>query len=289
MNKKAFSLIELSIVILIIGILIAGVTQGSRLVRQFQLTNAKTLTQSSAVNSIKDLVLWLEPTMDNSITSATNANNPEDGDKISAWNDSNSQLSQKINVSQATSGNQPTYVSKGIGNLPTLSFGGAHFLDNTSSVPIPAGYKQYTIFAVWQTNSSSAVRLIVHQRGPLSCLGDRAGIFITSTNVNGWGCASGDVIASAYSVNTPYNAIYRVDSTQANNVTIYLNGSQTGPTAAALNNIGTSAFAVGYGDSSSAYYFSGYISEIIVFTRALKSSEISDIRAYLSKKYGFAA
>jgi prepilin-type N-terminal cleavage/methylation domain-containing protein len=39
--SKAFSLKELSIVVLIIGILIAGVTQGSRLVRQSRLSTAQ--------------------------------------------------------------------------------------------------------------------------------------------------------------------------------------------------------------------------------------------------------
>lgn len=38
--KKAFSLIELSIVILIIGILVTGVTQSSRLVRQMKIASA---------------------------------------------------------------------------------------------------------------------------------------------------------------------------------------------------------------------------------------------------------
>ena len=36
-NSKAFSLIELSIVILIIGILVAGVTSSSRLLKQMKL------------------------------------------------------------------------------------------------------------------------------------------------------------------------------------------------------------------------------------------------------------
>ena len=36
-QNLAFSLLELSIVVLIIGILIAGVTQGSRLVRQSKI------------------------------------------------------------------------------------------------------------------------------------------------------------------------------------------------------------------------------------------------------------
>jgi len=40
-NKKAFSLIELSIVILIIGIFVAGVTSSSRLLKQMKLTSAR--------------------------------------------------------------------------------------------------------------------------------------------------------------------------------------------------------------------------------------------------------
>ena len=42
--SKAFSLIELSIVILIIRILVAGVTQSSRLVTQFRLLSARNMT-----------------------------------------------------------------------------------------------------------------------------------------------------------------------------------------------------------------------------------------------------
>ena len=91
MKKKysAFSLIELSIVILIIGVLIAGVTQASRLVRQSKLTTARTLTQSSAVNSIKGLLLWLEPTMDNSFKSSETT----DANPITTWYDINPQVS----------------------------------------------------------------------------------------------------------------------------------------------------------------------------------------------------
>ena len=57
--QKAFSLIELSIVILIIGILVAGVTQSSRLVSQFRLISARNITLSSPVPTIKNLAYWL--------------------------------------------------------------------------------------------------------------------------------------------------------------------------------------------------------------------------------------
>ena len=43
-SKNAFSLIELSIVILIVGILIAGVTSSSRLVKRMKVITAQNLT-----------------------------------------------------------------------------------------------------------------------------------------------------------------------------------------------------------------------------------------------------
>lgn len=64
-KKQAFSLIELSIVILIIGILVAGVTQSSRLVRQIKLYSAQSITRSSDINSIGEMVFWAETTLKN--------------------------------------------------------------------------------------------------------------------------------------------------------------------------------------------------------------------------------
>jgi prepilin-type N-terminal cleavage/methylation domain-containing protein len=47
----AFSLIELSIVILVIGLLIAGAIQGSKMISKAALSSARTLTESSPVAS----------------------------------------------------------------------------------------------------------------------------------------------------------------------------------------------------------------------------------------------
>jgi len=55
-NLKAFSLIELSIVILVIGVLIAGVSQGGKMITKFRISAAASLTNSSPVHSIKNLV-----------------------------------------------------------------------------------------------------------------------------------------------------------------------------------------------------------------------------------------
>ncbi len=103
--------IELSIAVLIIAILIAGVAQGSRLVAASKIKSVMALTKASLISSIKDLVFWLETSDISNITSATNgAGAPEDGDQISLWHDSSPFNSPGFDFIQASPGKQPTYV-----------------------------------------------------------------------------------------------------------------------------------------------------------------------------------
>ena len=132
--KKAFSLIELSIVILIIGILVAGVTQSSRLINQMKISTAKNLTRSSGVEN-RNLMFWWETTLDESFISGE----ASDGNEITQWNDINPLNLDKLNGyrGQRTNGSAfnydpsgnpitkgPNYISNGINNLPTLRFPG---------------------------------------------------------------------------------------------------------------------------------------------------------------------
>ncbi len=128
--KKAFSLIELSIVILIIGIVVAGATQGNRLVMQMRLSAARAQTASSPVASITGLTLWLETTSEKSIIDSETANNAA----VSTWYDINPQSISKTNVTQATTSAKPLYVANGINGLPSLSFNGAATQNLTASV-----------------------------------------------------------------------------------------------------------------------------------------------------------
>ena len=62
MNKnlrKAFSLVELSILILVIVILVAAITKWSQLYVDIKLVGARNVTKSSIVNSLNGLTLWL--------------------------------------------------------------------------------------------------------------------------------------------------------------------------------------------------------------------------------------
>ena len=70
-------MIELSVFILIIGILIAGILASQRIVAKFRITTAQTLTISSPVHGIPDSTIWLESSLEKSFkdseSSDTNA------------------------------------------------------------------------------------------------------------------------------------------------------------------------------------------------------------------------
>ena len=131
--KRAFSLIELSIVILIIGILVAGVTQSSRLVRQIKIQSIRNLTTNSPIPTIKDLMIWVETSLEKSFieTEAQN-NNP-----VSIWYDSNPTSIEKNNAIASSAVNYPIYIENVFnGVIPALRFDGVNdfFSFNSSAM-----------------------------------------------------------------------------------------------------------------------------------------------------------
>ncbi len=282
--NKAFSLIELSIVVLIIGILIAGVTQGSRLVRKSKLSIAKNLTQSSAVASMPNMVAWFETTNDGAITSATNALNPEDGDLVSSWNDNNPQSVNDVVVS-STGGLRPTYVMNGINGVPSLRFSGGQYLFSSlaagGNTPINPAAISFTFIAVWNSYVSG-ISDILDQNSVTPISGKRAGL-ITLNSAYGFCGESNDFYGATYSINTPMATILTISNSGA--VKIYDNRSNYSGTINPTTSLSNALFYIGAKASNQSEKFNGLISEIIIFERALKLSEIADVKSYLSKKY----
>jgi len=123
--QKAFSLVELSMVILIIGILIAGVSQGIDLYEDFKLASARNLTSGSIVARVPNLSMWWETTMETSFINSK----PNEGDLINRWNNINSQRVMKVNLLNAPNdATRPTYKASAINGLPALKFSNAQNL-----------------------------------------------------------------------------------------------------------------------------------------------------------------
>ncbi len=300
-NFKAFSLIELSVVILIIGILIAGVTQGSRLIGQYKLSAANTLTQSSAVHSINGLSLWLDATDSDNLAVGTVASNSygaqNNGDMVVSWRDVNSQTANKNTVTAAADNRRPTYIAKGINGLPSLQFDGATDYLASTQMPLATGENTYTYVLAWSTvtGSFNDTEVLIDQGTTAGVINKHSGFIFSNTLVGFWGYINdyAPILRTSFKINEPHITIFRINGL-ANNITIFQDSndattysSNTSGGASGLN-VSNQCFRIGTScndTNGTIYNFEGNISEVMFFDRPLKNAEIADINSYLSKKY----
>ena len=282
-HKKAFSLVELSMVILIIGILIAGVSRGIDLYQDMRLATARSLTQNSRVNRIEDLTMWFESTSEQSFEKP----NPNDGDRIALWKNINFKLSNRIDVAQTTADSKPFYVRNAINGNPALRFDDAQFLavsdvalfDLAMSDQVTVFFVQKTICCDSQISTfgwySSSYRLQAHTANHITfdfgiCCTDNVSRITTGSlsqdNVNK------GIVATVIR----RKELLRI---KINGKSIIENSSNT--SVLEQNEKGT--FEIGrFGN---AYYLSGYLGEFIIFRRGLTDAEINEVEKYLSKKW----
>lgn len=279
-NIKAFSLIELSIVILVIGLLIAGVSQSSNLIEKYKIYSARSLTTNSPVGSIKDLMLWYETSLEKSFSTSEAV----DEELISSWNDINPQSIAKINAIQNTPDARPTFVKNVVNGLPVVRFNGNDFLNFQADA---LNGSDFTIFLVEQRASQ------------LSADGDVRSSVLPNFNYlrhTGLGAEyveyfSGSVGALYFPVANFSSKILRIHSflfSKTAGLSYYVsngyisasrsNSSKTTP----LSSLGQEA--IGAQDGSVRFYL-GDIAEIIIYTRTLKTEERESIESYLGQKY----
>lgn len=303
-RKKGFSLIELSIVILVIGVLIGGIYQGTTLYRRMKLEAAKWITKGSPVASVYGLSLWLDATSDEAFDSTPNNNDP-----IAKWKDSNPQKSGKNTANQTIDTLKPFYVNSEINGLPAIKCDGTDDLllvtlgSEYFPTSAPSISNNFTIFIVAkpttthqvdaQSNSStdgtSGQKYLMGaiQGGSQYGSGSIAGIGI-SLGINGI-----SVYEHSNNYMPPlavYNgssglsqaAIITIDYTNKT-PTIFLNGAsvQTGLTSTKEKVFPSPQICAGlYGA------FSGSIGEIIVYDNRIAPNKRQQIEKYLGKKWG---
>lgn len=277
-NKKtAFTVVELSIVLLVMALVIGMTLGGNAILRTAKLTNLRSISAKSPIYDIPDNTFWLDVTAKDAFDSY-----PQNDDSISSMYDVSPNLENNINLTQGTGSSQPTFVYDSVDGLPYLSFDGGDSLVDTQSRSVVdfSGVNQATIILVLRNITGANIifnfrdgsnnRLSTHcpfgstmyfDFGICCSAANRTSVATPSDFSNNWKIVS----LVKYSA----SGIIRVDgATIATNSS--MSGSHTLP----------STDDISIGDD-----FNGNLREVLTFKRGLNSDEIEDIERYLAHKW----
>jgi prepilin-type N-terminal cleavage/methylation domain-containing protein len=305
MKKSAFSLVELSVVIAIVGLLIAGVAQASKMVRESAVVAAQSQTRQSVVKDMSGVVLWYETTLDSSLITEEAVN----GIGVTTWYDNNSQALSGSKAYTTMASPLTIYADNAINGLPALRCNSSWLQVNTDTEyrpnnSIPIATDSFTIFLVASADTTHQIDAESNSNtggslGQTYVIGAAlsGGSFASST-ISGAGISLGTNGVSVYENANSYMpalAVYdgstskllarpAVITVDYNNKTptIFINSntSRTGLTSPKTTVAAPLDFCSGsYGT------FNGYIGEVIIFNRHLLTDERKAVEKYLGKKW----
>jgi prepilin-type N-terminal cleavage/methylation domain-containing protein len=304
--KKAFSLLEISVVILVIGILISGISTGIDLYQEYKITSARNYTINSKVSRIPDIGFWMDTTRLKSLETASGSFTPKNGDKIKNWYSYFSfktRDQEEIIANQNNASLQPIYIENGLGGLPSLWFeehptNGGKGLDIT----INSMFRSERYIEIYFALKGNGV---INTYDPIIgsyqswCCGWSAVTYAPpyySPRIYTWNywCSGGcwqnrGTSGVDWGLDNNNLRLWRVIiSNSSMNVTSLTDNRQSSyggnfNTSAALN-IGYQTFPYDSFNYTNQY-FNGEISEIIYFRRNLNDSERSKVNEYFKEKY----
>lgn len=287
-SHKAFSLIEMSVVIVVLSILMLVALKGRSLVYDSRVSGAAYLTNSSIVTAINGLEAWYETTLPDSL----NPYEKFEGKSITKWYDIDpTSGTVKNNLVQNGSSGVPNYQKKCINNLPCLNFSGSgEYLIAENEIMIKGDSAQGTIFLVGATYSST------YDNDALAISGGSDKTVMrfdlnSGSNTSGFRFrGSARIFANPFKYGVPFISTWtfsRADLAQY--FDLYVNGVKQNQSSLAndpldLKNNFVSVGAHNYSNSYISFY-NGKISEIIIFNKYLTDEERSSVERYLSKKF----
>ncbi len=200
------------------------------------------------------------------------------GSNVTQWNDKSG---NGRHVSQGTSTLQPTYDSTGLNNKPCITFAQDGLVYSTDFT-----LGALSIFAVFTNDNSfpisgSDVDFIVTH---LPTGGGSANISLTSAN----GFVDTTEPQLRYENADASATLYINDTIAANPMSIMVNKAYIGGVIAPGNISASGGIGVGVTAQTGSSFgsYSGKISEVLIYSRALTSDEAHQINYYLAAKWG---
>ena len=241
--------------------------------------------------SIAGCQLWLDAADATSIT--------QSGGTVSQWNDKSG---NGYNFTQATTSNQPTFVSSGTNGLSLLRFNGTNqYLGGGTTLNI--GTNDIAVFAVCKYAAGTTLgSSYVFAK---SLYGGAASRILFGVQSMGIGDGTGGNIwwqGSAYeSSYTSYHSVQFVTTRASGTNTYYANGTQfyqinPGVDTSTNWSSGYNMIVGGYNNPSggisppqTGLYMNGDICEILIYAATITTTQRQTIESYLAQKWGLTA
>lgn len=316
-SRKAYSMIEMSLLILIIGILFSGAYQGFNIYYETHLASAKTLTQNSIVSRVKNLGFWYESTHEESLEKNENY----EGKNISMWLDRNVQQLIKNNFYSAQKNDNkkfnyestniidasgPKYISNGIGGLPSLNFKNTNSSSNFLAMDqnFKFGKDDVVFFAVvrfknFETNAVIFDRICLKNSGASTsdeslAINSCKPSFSAKINILGYpnlfiqnddGSQLKSTENTSFKIKKDVPYIFTFERIFNKSIAIYYNGKLISSTEENLGEINFLPLKIGRGATDLNVNSEFDLSELIMIYGKWKNEHKIEIENYLAKKY----
>lgn len=231
--------------------------------------NIRTRTSSASSPLIFAPLLWL----DGQDVNATGSN-PSDGTAIASWKDKSGNGN---NYTQATGANQPAFLTNGINGKPSVYFSGSPkgMLGSVISTNL------HTVFIVCKADSVGTDQYVWFNGA-----GDGYGYWIDGSSKRT--ILLGGILGKDDGNQTTNEEIISFDW-DGSTAHFWMNGiSETISTPTVAASAPSTRSQIGFNGGSGTGNYPGKIGEIIVYNRALTTSERQQVEAYLSNKWDIA-
>ena len=276
-KKRGFSLVEFSIVLIVIAVLFVAITQGQFLLNNSKVTIAANITKSAPMIKMENFIIWYETTSKNSF-------NQDDIETISTWYN----LAPEAKSNNASSGNAPTFKRDGINSLPALNFNGSSNYLAFDGANL--ANKSYTIFTVEKRLSSKNENYFIS--GISAADNDSLLLGYGSNTAMTFGQVNNNYNVTIESYENPIPRIHTFRFSPSFEKNYAINGASQilVPSGTPNPSQGLISFNnAQIGRFQNNKYYEGDIGEIIIFNRYLNNDEKSEIENYLAEKWRIIA